>query len=215
MKKIVCVLLVILSCAFLAAQEKKDALKLYNLGRDYESAGDMTAAEARFREAAEVCRAELKENSRNIESYVVLSWALIRLKDYREAVNMCNEALKINAKEYRIIETKGEAYFYLDNYTESLKCFETYLSGLPNGPRNVVAMFFVAEAYRLMGKYEHADIAYCAALNKDPRNALYWFRLGRSREAANNKAGAKEAYTNALKFRANYPDAQEALKRVS
>ncbi len=215
MKKIVCFLCAILCCLLLSAQEKKDALKLYNLGRDYESAGDMTSAEARFRESAEVCRAELKENSRNIESYVVLCWDLIRLKDYREAVNMCNEALKINAKEYRIIETKGEAYFYLDNYTESLKCFETYLSGLPNGARNVVAMFFVAEAYRLMGKYEHADIAYCAALNKDPKNALYWFRLGRSREAANNKAGAKEAYTNALKFRANYSDAQEALKRVS
>jgi tetratricopeptide (TPR) repeat protein len=214
-KKIVCFICAVFCCSLLLAQEKKDALKLYNLGRDYESAGDMVSAEARFLESAEVCRTELKENSRNIESYVVLCWDLIRLKNYREAVNMCNEALKINAKEYRIIETKGEAYFYLDNYTESLKCFETYLSGLPNGARNVVAMFFVAEAYRLMGKYEHADIAYCMALNKDPRNALYWFRLGRSRESANNKAGAKEAYTNALKYRANYPEAQEALKRVS
>ncbi|NLM01154.1 MAG: tetratricopeptide repeat protein [Treponema sp.] len=214
MKKIIA-LICLLSSVSLFAQEKKDALKSYRAGRDFEVAGNMTEAKAKFQESVDICRAELQENSRNIESYVVITWSLIRLQDYRETVRLCNEALKINPKEYRIIETLGEAYFYLDNYTESLKNFENYLAGLPNGDRSSVAMFFMAEIYRLQGRHAHADIAYCAALYKEPGNSLWWYRLGRVRENANDKAGAKSAYERALRLRPNYPDAQEAVKRVS
>lgn len=194
---------------------KKDALKIYREGRNLESAGDITTAKQKYTQASEICLEELKINSRNIESYVVLTWSTSRLEKYKETVKYCNEALKINPKEYRIIETLGEAYFYLDNYSASLKNLEMYLAGLPNGERSAVAMFFIAEIYRLQGRHAHADIAYCAALHKQPNMPLWWYRLGRVRENAKNKEGAKAAYERALKLRPNYPDAEEAIKRVS
>lgn len=199
----------------LYAQEKKDALKLYREGRAFELANNLTTANALYKESSDVCRSEIQANSRSVESYVVLGWSLLRLRQYRETVTISEQALKIAPKEYRIIETLGEAYFYLDNYTESLKQFENYLAGLPNGERASSALFFVGEIYRLRNRPEHADIAYCAALHRDPQISLWWYRLGKVRESANNKQGAKAAYERALKLKPDYVEAQEAIKRVS
>ncbi len=197
------------------SQEKPDALKLYREGRDLETAGKTNEARSKYQKSADVCRLELKENSKNIESFVVLGWALIRLGQYPEVISTSHEALKLNPREYRIIESLAEGYFYIDNYTESLKYFEQYLHALPNGDRASTAYFFVGDIYRITGRYEHADIAYSAALNKTPSMALWWYRLGSVREQAGKKAEAKEAYEKALKYKPIYQEASDALKRVS
>ncbi len=196
-------------------QAKPDALKLYREGRDLESAGKTSDARAKYQRSAEVCRLELKENSKNIESFVVLGWALIRLGQYSEVITISNEALKINSREYRIIESLGEAYFYIDNYPESLKYFEQYLHALPNGDRASTAYFFVGDIFRLTGRYEHADIAYSTALAKTPNMALWWYRLGSVRELAGKKAEARAAYEKALQYKPIYQEASDALKRLS
>lgn len=196
-------------------QEKPDALKLYREGRDLETAGKTSEAKAKYTRSAEVCRLELKENSKNIESFVVLGWALIRLGQYNEVISTSQEALKISSREYRIIESIAEAYFYLDNYTESLKYFEQYLHALPNGDRASTAYFFVGDIFRLTGRYEHADIAYSTALVKTPNMALWWYRLGSVRELAGKKAEAKAAYEKALQYRPIYQEASDAIKRLS
>lgn len=193
---------------------KPDALKLYREGRDFETIQKYSEARERFLKSAEVCRQELKENSRNIESYVVLGWSLIRLEQYKEVVTISNTALTISPKENRIIESLAEAYFYLDNYTESLKLFEQYVNALPNGDRASTAYFFVGDIYRLTQKYEHADIAYSIAIRKSPGIALWWYRLGMVRELAGKKAEAKVAYNKALEYRPIYQEASDALRRL-
>ena len=195
-------------------QEKPDALKLYREGRDFESRDNYSAAREKFLESANVCRQELKENSRNIESYVVLGWALIRLQQYNETVSISKTALEISPREYRIIETLAEAYFYLDNYTESLKLFEQYVNALPNGDRASTAYFFMGDIFRLTKKYEHADIAYSLAIQKSPGIALWWYRLGMVRELAGKKTEAKSAYERALQYRPIYQEASDALRRL-
>ena len=190
-------------------------MKLYRDGRNFDAAGQSAQAKAAFQQSVDVCKQELQQNPKNIESYVVLGWSLLRLENYQETIKISQEALKLSPKEYRIIETLAEAYFYIDNYTESLKLFEQYVNGLPNGERCATAYFFVGEIYRLTRKYEHADIAYCMALKKEPGVSLWWYRLGRSREDGGNKAGAKKAYEQAIKIKPNYPDASSGLKRVS
>ena len=212
-----CTILVLFS--FIAtpvfSQEKVDALKLYRDGRVLESSGKTTEAKDLYQKAAEACKNELQVTPNNIESYVVLTWSLLRMGRYQETITECNKALKIKSNEYRIIETMAEAQFYVNNYDESLKYFEQYVNAMPqNSERYSTAYFFIGEIYRMKKQYEHADIAYARALQLTPGAALWWYRQGLARENNGNKAGAKESYTQALKWRPNYPDATAALKRV-
>ena len=128
------------------AQEKADALKLYRTGRSLDSAGRTEEAKTSYMAAVDVCLAELRQNPRNMESYTVYTWSLFRLHRYRETVTVCNEALKI-ASDVRIIETLGEAYFYLNDYKESLRQMERYIDLAPTGERASVAYFYVGDIW--------------------------------------------------------------------
>ena len=195
------------------AQEKADALKLYRTGRSLDSAGRTEEAKGAYTAAVDVCLTELRQNSRNMESYTVYTWSLFRLHRYRETVAVCNEALKI-ASDVRIIETLGEAYFYLNDYKESLRQMERYIDMAPTGERASVAYFYTGDIYRLTKRYQKADIAYSAAVHLEPSNSLWWYRLGLAREQAGHKESARDAFQRALNIRKDYKEAAEGLARV-
>lgn len=197
----------------LNAQEKPDALKLYRNGRGLDIIGRYEDANKSYTEAVRICKQELQINPKNMDSYAVYSWCLFRLKRYAETASVCSEALKI-ANDPRIIETLGEANFYLGNYKESLKNMETYIDMSPDGERISVAHFFVGEIYRIAGKYNKADIAYSISVHLQPGNALWWYKLGIVREAANEKQSAAEAFHTALKLKPDYKEVMEAIKRI-
>ena len=194
-------------------QEKADALKLYRTGRSLDSAGRAEEAKASYTAAVDVCLTELRHNPRNMDSYTVYTWSLFRLHRYRETVTVCNEALKI-ASDVRIIETLGEAYFYLNDYKESLRQMERYIDMAPTGERASVAYFYTGDIYRLTKRYQKADIAYSAAVHLEPSNSLWWYRLGLAREQAGYKQSARDAYQRALNIRKDYKEAAEGLARV-
>lgn len=204
-----------LSTIVLSAQEKPDAARIYRNARDLEAIGRTADSKAAYRQAADICRSELAVNPKNIESYVVLSWALFRLGEYVESIAVSNEALKLNPREWRIIENLGECYFYRGNFTESLKMFERYIDGLPNGERISTVYFFIGEVFRIQERYNHADIAYTTAVYKEPGIALWWYRLGSAREAVGDKENAKSAYQRALRLNSNYKEASDGLSRVN
>lgn len=193
----------------------QDALSMYRNGRSFESAGLTEAANTSFGNAVDTCRAELALNPRNIESYVVMCWSLYRMGKYTDCVKESLNALKISPNEMRIIENLGETYFYLENYSESIRNLEKYVDSMPNGDRAGTAYFFLGEIYRITGKPNHADIAYTHAVKKEPSNALWWYRCGLAREKAGNKESAKVAFQTAIKLRTNYTEAQQALNRLS
>ena len=195
------------------AQEKADALKLYRTGRSLDSAGRTEEAKTSYMAAVDVCLAELRQNPRNMESYTVYTWSLFRLHRYRETVTVCNEALKI-ASDVRIIETLGEAYFYLNDYKESLRQMERYIDMAPTGERASVAYFYVGDIYRLTKRYQKADIAYSAAVHLEPSNSLWWYRLGLAREQTGYKQSARDAFQRALNIRKDYKEAAEGLARA-
>lgn len=205
----------VLVCAsgLVYAQEKADALKLYRTGRSLDSAGRTEEAKASYTAAVDVCLSELHQNPRNMEAYTVYTWSLFRLHRYRETVALCNEALKI-VSDVRIIETLGEAYFYLNDYKESLRQMERYIDMAPTGERASVAYFYIGDIYRLTKRYQKADIAYSAAVHLEPHNSLWWYRLGLAREQAGYKQSAREAFQRALNIRKDYKEATEGLARV-
>ena len=195
------------------AQEKADALKLYRTGRSLDSAGRAEEAKASYTAAINVCLSELRHNPRNMDSYTVYTWSLFRLHRYRETVAVCNEALKI-ASDVRIIETLGEAHFYLNDYKESLRQMERYIDMAPTGERASVAYFYVGDIYRLTKRYQKDDIAYSAAVHLEPSNSLWWYRLGLAREQAGDKRNARDAFQRALTIRKEYKEAAEGLARL-
>lgn len=197
----------------LYADEKGDALTHYRTGRNLDAAGRTEEAKEHYTEAVRICQNELKNNSRNMDSYTVYTWSLFRLHHYRETVAICNEALKI-ASDRRIIETLGEAYFFVGDYKESLRNMERYIDMAPTGERISIAYFYAGDIYRLTKRYQKADIAYSAAVYLEPSNPLWWYRLGLAREQAGQKQSAQEAYQKALNIRKDYKEAADALIRV-
>lgn len=196
------------------AQQKPDALKHFFNGRDLDVKGRTADAVTEYNTAIEICRDELKLNPQNMDSYAVYSWSLFRLKQYAETLALCQQALGIH-EDARIIETMGEALFYLNRFDECLAQMQRYISMAPNGDRISVAYFFEGEIYRLRNQYEKAEIAYTTAVFFEPRMSLWWFRLGTMREALKDINGAVDGYKRALQLWPDYTEAQNALKRLN
>lgn len=173
----------------------------------------MEEAAGYYNEAVRICLDEIAQNAANMDSYTVLTWTLQRQRKYAEVIIWGGRGLNVNSGDYRIIETMGEAYFYLNNFEDSLRYMQRYVNSVPQGDRSSVAYFFIGEIYRLERKFRHADIAYTTAVRLEPGLALWWYRLGSVRESAGEYVPAAEAYERALRLNPNYPEAAEGLQR--
>jgi tetratricopeptide (TPR) repeat protein len=208
-----CALLPLFSQTDGSGAAQPDALRSYRIGRDLEARNRAEAAGTYYDEAVRICTEEIARNPSNMDSYTVLTWTLQRQGKYAEVISWGDRGLRINANDYRIIETMGEAYFYLNNHNNSLRYLQRYVNALPQGERAATAYFFIGEIFRLGRKFQHADIAYTTAVRLEPNIALWWFRLGAVREASGDFAPAIEAYEQAVKLNPSYRDAAEGLNR--
>jgi len=190
------------------------AMENYRLGRDLEDQNRMNEAVTHYNEAVRQCLEEVSVNTASRSTYTVLTWTLQRQKKYQEVINWGERGLKLFPDEYRIVETMGEAFFYLDDFTRSLAYMQRYTNALPNGDRVSVAYFFAGEIYRIKQKYRHADIAYTTALRFEPNLALWWYRLGSVREEIGDKNQAIDAYRQALRINPDYSEARNGLARL-
>ncbi len=184
----------------LIAQDRPDALRLYNSGQ--------------FEEAVEVCRQELELMPRNMDSYAVLCWSLVRLGRYDEALKYARQGMEISRYDPRMVEIVGEVHFYQGRNLEALKWFEEYAVLSPTGPRIDTAYYLMGEIYIRLGEYHHADIAITTAVYHSPNVAQWWARLGYAREQAKDFTYALEAYNEALRLKPGLNDAERGKERV-
>lgn len=213
MKALILLLFSVYCTVCAAAQENAGPEALFRAGRDLEQRGRLDEAAANYQEAVRLCTAEIQNGSATMDSYVVLTWTLQRLKQYNDVIRWGQQALRIR-NDYRIVETMGEAYFYLSDFDASLRNMQQYTANLPQGDKTSLAWFFIGEIYRIQKKYRHADIAYTTAVKLDPGVALWWYRLGTVRESVREYAYAAEAFERALKINPSYQEAAEGLTRV-
>lgn len=199
---------------FAQGQQSDDALELYRRGRTLESEGNITEANRLYNQSLGIVQKEISSNPNNIDSHLVKSWVCFRLKQYDKAVEAGLAGLRLNKNDSRIFEALGEAYFALDKYDTSKYYFEKFVVAQPNADRTPWAYFYLGEIFRLTQKYNHAEIAYGAALHKQPSVALWWYRLGVSRRDSGDKVGAKQAWQRALQINPKYADAKEALDQL-
>ena len=196
------ILLLLLTTFTLGAQDdpKKDALLLYRQGD--------------FKAAIEVCKTEITARPDNMDSYTVLGWSLLRLKDYAQAIKYAEEALAKNKFDWRINEIAGEANYYLGKSKEALKYFEQYAVLAPTGDRIELVYYFMGEIYLQLGDYNRADIALTTAIYHAPSTAKWWERLGFARLQAKDYKNSKTAYDEALRLNPNSPEAQRGRKQA-
>lgn len=199
-KEVIAFSFALMVTGFVFAQEKADALQLYYNGQ--------------YADAIAVCQQELVANPDNLDSYVVMCWALVKNRQYAEAEQWANAGLRINAYDHRLVEILGEAKFYLGKNRESLDLLERYISYAPNGARVGSAYYFMGEIYIRQGRYQHADISLTMAVRLEPLLDYWWMRLGYAREMAGSYRSAVVAYEKSLSLNAGQADAARGRDRA-
>jgi tetratricopeptide (TPR) repeat protein len=197
-----------------AGTQSMSAFQNYQRGRDLEAQNRAGEANSHYNEAIRICLDEVSRNAASRITYAVITWTMQRQGRYADVITWGERGLRIYPDEYRIVETMGEAYFYMGNYTRSLSFMQRYTNVLPEGERAPTAFFFIGEIYRLTQRYHHADIAYTTALRMEPNIALWWYRLASVREQINDRTLAIEAYQQALRYNPNYREARDGLARL-
>ena len=202
MKKIFLILTFVFSFGAIFAQSKPDALVLYRNGN--------------YTEAIKVCEAEITTNPKNIDSYCVLCWSLVKNKQYAAAEMRANEARKVAPSDIRLMEALAEAKYYQGKNNEALEMFRTYIANAPMSSGDYSwAYYYMGEIYIRQAKYEHADISHSMAVHLDPQKTLFWTRCGYAREMAGSYASALVAYDKAIELKASNADAVRGKERVS
>jgi tetratricopeptide (TPR) repeat protein len=196
-----------------SAIQPYSALQNYQIGRDLEDMNQMDGAIPYYNEAIRCCMDEISSDTATAESYVILTWTLARQGRYSEVIQWGERGLRANT-DYRLIETMGEACFYLKDYERALNFMQRYVNAVPQGSTTATAYFFVGEIYHLNRRFLHADIAYTTAVKLNPNNSSWWYRLGLSREAAGERTQAIKAYEQALKLKPRDQQILEALDRA-
>jgi tetratricopeptide (TPR) repeat protein len=174
----------------------------------------MAEAESNYNEAIRICQDEVSRNAAARETYAVITWALRRMNRHADVITWGERGLRLYPDEYRVLETVGESWFYLGDYNRSLLNMQRFVNAVPNGERSPVAYFFIGEIYRLTEKYRHADIAYTTALQLDPNNALWWYRLATVLEKVGDRNPAVAAYQRAVRITPDYREAIQGLARL-
>jgi tetratricopeptide (TPR) repeat protein len=184
----------------MSAQTRPDALDEYRRGN--------------YERAVEICKSEIAVNSRNMDSYVVICWSLIRLARYQEALRYAGAGRNVSRYDPRIIEILGEISYYEGRNTEALQYFQEYVNLTPEGQRIDTVYYFIGEIYIRMGRYHHADIALSTAVHYQPGNAAWWTRLAYAQENAGEWQQAVTAYERALNLNSQLSDARRGLERA-
>ena len=182
------------------AQDKPDALELYRANR--------------FAEAVKVCQQELAVSPNNIDSYVVMGWSYLRLQQFSDALSVGQKATVISPNDPRVVQIIGEADVFLGKIVEALTNLEEYVALRPGGDRIARVYWLMGECYIRLKEYQNADIAISTAVYYEQNNALWWARLGYTRELANDLLWARDAYARALKLDPGLVDAQRGKDSV-
>lgn len=193
--------IIIFSLFNIYAQDRPDALQKYREGN--------------YTEAVRICLMELEAMPRNMDSYAVLCWSLVRLERYSEALSYGKRGLSISPSDVRMIQIVGEAHYYLGQYLEALKQFEEYTVLAPTGDRISDVYFFMGQIFIQFGEYNKADIALTTSVYYNPNVARWWARLGYAREMAEDFKHSLEAYDTALKLNPSLTEAQRGRERVN
>lgn len=197
-----------------AAPSYQTAMQLYQKGRNLEGVGRQTEAERSFEASLAMVEKLLLLDPSSADLISLQCWNLFRLGRHKEVVVKAQKALQ-TAKDYRIEETMGESLFFLGQSEEALKTFARYMGEAPaDDERLSSAYYYMGECHVRLKQYEHADIAFTAAVTLESGMYYWWYRLGWVREMLGQYRKSYDAYGRALALNPDFKFAKEGRQRV-
>jgi Tetratricopeptide repeat. len=191
------------------------ALSLFWDGRRLEMAETRQAdSQLAFQRSLVMAERLLAADAADEDLQTLKTWDLFRLHRYIDTVVYAQNVLNAR-QDYRILETMAEALFFLGKNEEALSAFSRYFTLSPeNDDRRSSAYYYVGEIYFRIKKYEHADIAFSAAVALE-KNMYYWYyRLGLVEEILGHYQQAYESFNSSLALNSKFQPAVEAKARV-
>lgn len=183
------------------ASQRADALDAYRAGR--------------LEDAVTITLAEIAEQPSNLDAYSVLGWSLLDLGRFSEAIEYGTQALNVRRTDPRIIHIVAAARYATGDLSGALTLLQQYAALAPNGSVIDQVYYMMGEVHARYGELNHADIAISTAVRLEASApALWWQRLGEVREEAGWPAGARVAYTEALRRDPALVAAREGLGRL-
>ena len=181
--------------------DKPDALVLYN--------------NEKFREAIKVCKNELAEMPRNKDSYVVMGWSLLAIRDYEEAIVQMGKALAFAPNDPRLLRTMGKALYKHGRGKDSLRYFQKLINVSTDVNSLADIYYYTGEIYIDLKEYNNADISFTTALHFRSNKASWWSRLGYARELNEDYEWALAAYEKAIDLEPGLDEAVRGINSVN
>lgn len=162
-----------------------------------------------YAKAIEICRAELRLDNRNFNSWFFLTRSLLQSGQYALTRTECSRALAYFPTNAALHEIMGAAAYYQGAYADAL---EALSFGIANGPdstfRRTITWYQVGMIYLQQEQYHQAVSAFNEAVRLNPTN-MDW--LERS-AFANQKAGLQDVALKQYQTIINNARSSEAVK---
>ncbi len=178
-------------------------------GWDYYSEGNYHASIRSLEE-------ERKLFPGRINIYIILGWNYKALKDYPEMERISIEGYNINPIHVNILKNLGEACYFQNKYSDSIKYFEKYakIKNKWQDPYTYSMYYYLGDSYYNIGAYYKADTALSAANILKPNNVQNLLLLGKVNEKLKNYKQAMKHYEALLKLEPANMEARNAYEQL-
>ncbi len=143
----------------------------------------------------------LERNNRDLLTLIIRSQSLLKLEKIDEALEIVEKVLKTSPKNRGTmvvaLETKGEILFEMENYPESIKCYDEALMNIPSKK----------SLFR-----RGLNFGYICYL--DNQIAELWFNKGKAHQKLQQYNEALECFEKALELDPDSEDAKNAKEEV-
>ena len=202
-------------------------------------------AEGRFEAALLNYSRALSHNNGRVEAWTGQVQALLRMNEPREARIWVNKALEVCPEAPELLAAKGVVLARLEHYSDALAysdaalgkkgggpdvwlargevllgvnlanaafCFRKATEPNPRDPRVLIE---IGRAYLSADRHQEARRYLQQAVEIEGTSPLAWFYLGYAQLESGLGDRAKQSFGEALKLRADFPEAQRALAQAS
>jgi tetratricopeptide (TPR) repeat protein len=131
---------------------------------------------------------------------------------YTEALNYAREATKLGPTDFSGFDAMGDAFYYLQRYTESVSA-EKEAIRLSNGKYSYTH-FRLGSAYFELEQWKSAQDSFEQAWQEDQRNDIAAYNVAASLSRQGYYSDAAQWYRKVLRVNPNREDKAELLKKI-